>query len=174
MLAIELCLHLPEDSSPHNWLHKNLAQGFGSRRWPDDDEFKRELVRQGIYPRRKLARYMLLALEEMYGHKEPVDTSNATIEHIMPQSLSNEWKDCLGDDYAIIHREWLDTIGNLTLTGYNSELGNASFNEKKNRLQHTHFELSRELFSFSSWGPAEIETRGKKMAERAVQRWRRD
>jgi len=115
---------------------------------------------------------MLIALEEAHQHKEPVDTSSATMEHVMPQTLSEQWKAALGSNYAEIHDRWLDTLGNLTLTGYNSELGNATFDEKKQKLQNTHFELSRSLLSHDHWGPAEIEARGKELADIAMKRWR--
>lgn len=170
-ITLELCLNLP-DSKPDMWLQERLTHGSGSRRCPSDQEFAEALVVQRIYPRRKIARYMLVALEEAYQHKEPVDSASATMEHVMPQTLSAEWKLTLGGDYAEIHDRWLDTLGNLTLTGYNSELGNATFDEKKIKLQNTHFELSRILLQHSQWGPAEIEARGKSLAELALQRWR--
>ncbi|MFV8512438.1 HNH endonuclease family protein [Ralstonia pseudosolanacearum] len=130
-------------------------------------------IKQG-YPRRKLARYMLVALEEAHEHKELVDTTTATMEHIMPQTLSDEWKAALGPEYKAVHEKWLDTIGNLTLTGYNSELGNDPFEQKQRMLQNTHFELSRPLLNEEAWGATEIEARGKRLAELAVRRWGRD
>lgn len=170
-ITLELCLNLPS-AKPDAWLQERLTHGSGSRRCPTDQEFVEALVVQRIYPRRKIARYMLIALEEAHQHKEPVDTSSATMEHVMPQTLSDQWKTALGEHYAEIHDRWIDTLGNLTLTGYNSELGNATFEEKKIKLQNTHFELSRSLLSRAQWGPAEIEARGKVLAEIAMKRWR--
>jgi hypothetical protein len=170
-ITLELCLNLPP-AKQDAWLQERLTHGSGSRRCPSDQEFFEALVVQRIYPRRKIARYMLIALEEAHQHKEPVDTSSATMEHVMPQTLSEQWKAALGSDYAEIHDRWLDTLGNLTLTGYNSELGNATFDEKKQKLQNTHFELSRSLLSLDHWGPAEIEARGKELADIAMKRWR--
>jgi hypothetical protein len=115
---------------------------------------------------------MLVALEEAHQHKERVDSAGATMEHVMPQTLSDEWKNSLGADFAETHDRWLDTLGNLTLTGYNSELGNATFSEKKAKLQNTHFELSRNLLTYNQWGSSEIEARGKSLAELALRRWR--
>ncbi|MFM0141265.1 DUF262 domain-containing protein [Paraburkholderia sp. RL18-085-BIA-A] len=172
-ITLELCLNLP-DSNLNLWLRDKLAQGSRGSRWPTDQEFSEALLVQRIYPRRRIARYMLVALEESHEHKEPVDTSTATIEHIMPQTLSAEWKRELGPDHETIHEKWLDTIGNLTLTGYNSELANSPFEEKKAMLQNTHFELSRALLSEAKWGELEIEVRGKNLAERAVLRWNRE
>lgn len=170
-ITLELCLNLPT-AKPEGWLQERLTHGSGSRRCPSDQEFSEALVAQRIYPRRKIARYMLIALEEAHQHKEPVETAYSTIEHVMPQTLSDQWKVALGSNYAEIHDRWIDTLGNLTLTGYNSELGNATFDEKKTQLQNTHFELSRGLLTQEQWGPAEIEARGRVLAEIAMQRWR--
>lgn len=170
-ITLELCLNLPA-AKPDGWLQERLTHGSGSRRCPSDHEFFEALVVQRIYPRRKIARYMLIALEEAHQHKEPVDTATATMEHVMPQTLTDQWKASLGGNYAEIHDRWIDTLGNLTLTGYNSELGNATFEEKKAKLQNTHFELSRSLLAQSQWGPQEIENRGKVLAAIAMKRWR--
>ncbi len=171
-MTLELSLNLP-DEAPQAWLRDRLAQGSGGRRWPTDEEFEEALVMQYLYPRRRIARYMLVALEEAHEHKEPVDSSTATMEHIMPQTLSEPWKVELGPDYPAIHAKWLDTLGNLTLTGYNPELGNLPFDEKKLKLQNTHFELSREVLRYPKWGAAEIEARGKNLAASALTRWSR-
>lgn len=169
-LTVELCQGFP-DNNVALWLREKLLQGSGGRRWPNDEEFSALLVTERIYPRRRIARYLLVALEESYEHKEPVDTTTATIEHVMPQTLSEQWAAELGPDHISVHGKWLDTIGNLTLTGYNSELGNRSFQEKKDMLQNTHFELSRPLLKSATWGGTEIEARGKQLAERATHRW---
>lgn len=114
---------------------------------------------------------MLTALEEAFEHKEPVDPSTATMEHIMPQTLSPTWKQQLGADCELIHERWVDTLGNLTLTGYNSEMGNDPFEEKKAKLTNTHFELSRYVLEKEAWGEAEIRERGEMLAESALKRW---
>ncbi|HWU78368.1 MAG TPA: DUF262 domain-containing protein [Rhodanobacter sp.] len=172
-MTLELCSNLPEDA-PQIWLRDKLTQGAGGRRWPVDEEFEAALVSQDLYPRRRIARYVLVALEEAYEHKEIVDSSTATMEHIMPQTLSDPWKAELGPDCLAIHEKWLDTLGNLTLTGYNSELGNLPFEEKKRKLENTHFELSREVLRCTKWGVIEIEARGKRLAALALKRWNRN
>jgi len=172
-MTLELCLNLP-DEAPQIWLRDKLVQGSGGRRFPTNEEFGEALVTQHLYPRRRIARYLLVALEEAYEHKETVDPFTATMEHIMPQTLSQPWKEELGPDYLAIHEHWLDTLGNLTLTGYNPELGNLPFEEKKRKLQNTHFELSREVLKCPKWGATEIEARGKKLAALALTRWNRN
>lgn len=171
-ITMELCLNLPE-SDPATWLKGRLGNGSGGRRWPNDQEFMEALISRPLYPRRRIARYMLISLEESFKHKETVDTSSATIEHVMPQTLTPAWESELGEDYAQIHEKWLDTIGNLTLTGYNSELGNAPFEDKKAQLQNTHFEMSKSLLEKSKWDAEEIEDRAKKLSQIAVKRWER-
>lgn len=171
-IAMEICLHLPE--VPTNiWLREKLGQGSGGRRWPLDEEFKESLINQSIYTRRRLARYMLIALEESYEHKETVDTTTASIEHVMPQTLSEKWKEDLGSTYLEIHERWLDTLGNLTLTGYNSELSNDPFIVKKEKLVNTHFEMTKSILEKENWGAEEIKERATSLAMKAVVRWSR-
>jgi uncharacterized protein with ParB-like and HNH nuclease domain len=172
-ITLELCANLSEHN-PHIWLRENLAKGSSGRRWPSDQEFADALVTGRLYPRRKLARFMLEALEGAFDHKEPISTTTATMEHIMPQTLSDAWRDSLGPDVDRMHERWIDTLGNLTLTGYNPELGNLPFEAKKAKLANTHFELSRSLLSSDEWGPKAIESRGHALAAIAVRRWARE
>ena len=101
------------------------------RRFPNDEEFKRELQLRDLYnfPRRS---YWLRRLEN-YGRKERVEVDEYTIEHILPQNenLSKEWKEALGAEWERIRETWLHTLGNLTLTGYNSEYSDRTFVEKR-------------------------------------------
>lgn len=168
--TLELCLSAPDDKV-EDWLREKLRAFSAGRRWPRDEEFAHSLVSQNLYPRRRAARYVLQALEDSFQHKEPVDSSTATIEHVMPQTLSSEWRSALGDSAEAHHERWSDTLGNLTLTGYNSELSNAPFAEKKEKLANTHFELTRPVLGCDTWGPKEIEERGQKLAKVAVARW---
>jgi len=90
------------------------------RRFPSDEEFKRELQVRDLYNFRSRS-YWLRRLEN-YGRKEIVALSEYTIEHILPQNenLSKHWKEALGVEWERIREAWLHTLGNLTLTGYNS------------------------------------------------------
>lgn len=91
------------------------------RRFPNDIEFKKEFTARDLYniPRRS---YWLRRLEN-FNRKERVEVDLYTIEHIMPQNanLSEQWKQELGPEWERVHESWLHTLGNLTLTGYNSE-----------------------------------------------------
>jgi hypothetical protein len=172
-MMLELCANLP-DEAPHLWLRERLTQGGGGRRWPVDSEFFDAMVGERLYPRRGIVRYVLIGLEESYEHKEPVDPVSASIEHIMPQTLSVPWEEMLGSNAAEVHERWLHTLGNLTLTGYNAELSNLPFEDKKGKLAHTHFELTRELLGEQRWAEDEIVARGQRLAQRALLRWPRD
>jgi hypothetical protein len=101
------------------------------RRFPNDDEFKREIKVRDLYNFRSRS-YWLRRLEN-YEHKERVDVDEYIIEHILPQNenLSKEWKEALGAEWERIRDTWLHTLGNLTLTSYNSEYSDRPFVEKR-------------------------------------------
>ena len=143
--------------------------------WPTDEEFKHAFVGFPVYSRR-LARTRLIleSLEESFGHKEaPEITENITVEHVMPQTLTTDWADMLGPRAADVHSRWLHTPGNLTLTGYNPELGNASFYQKKELLEDAKFSLTHEILKCDRWDENAIKTRGEALADRSVQIWSR-
>ncbi len=110
-------------------IEKHFSSLTKEQRFPDDDEFKEELMRKDFYHFQK-NRYFLERLEH-FDTKEPVNTQECNIEHIMPQTLNDDWKRDLGQDHERIHTQYLHTIGNLTLTGYNSKYSNESFQKKK-------------------------------------------
>ena len=101
------------------------------RRFPSDDEFKRDIQTRDLYNFR--SRSYWLRRFENHDRKERVPVDEYTIEHIMPQSeqLSSAWKVALGDEWERVHQTYLHTLGNLTLTGYNSEYSNRPFKEKR-------------------------------------------
>ena len=143
--------------------------------WPTDEEFKHAFMGFHVYSRR-LARTRLIleSLEESFDHKEPPKiTEDITVEHVMPQTLTTDWAEMLGPHAADVHSQWLHTPGNLTLTGYNPELGNASFYKKKELLVDARFSLTHEILTCDRWDENAIKTRGEKLAERAVQIWSR-
>jgi hypothetical protein len=104
-------------------------------------------------------------------HRETVDLSKATIEHLLPQSITPEWKNELGANAKEIHSNLINTFGNLTLTAYNAELGNLTFAEKKAKLENTHIELNRWILQQENWRAGEIETRAKYLLRKAKQIW---
>ncbi len=144
------------------------------RRFPSDDEFKRELSSRDLYnfPRRS---YWLRRIEND-GRKEHVPVDEYTIEHIMPQneSLSAKWRQELGPEWERVHETWLHTLGNLTLTAYNSEYGDRSFLEKRDMpggFGESPLRLNEDLGSVGIWNEAAIQARARRLADKATRVW---
>lgn len=131
---------------------------------PSDADFISSLMERNLYRKNALCKYLLLAIENQ--GKEKIETDNLSIEHIMPQNkkLSKSWQTMLGDNWETIHNKYLHTIGNLTLTGYNSELGDRSFEQKKQKLENpetpTHISiLYKDILNQDSWDEKTITQR---------------
>lgn len=144
------------------------------RRLPRDEEFRREFVVKDVYNLR--ARNYLLSKLENHGRKERVDISTYTIEHVMPQNpeLSSEWRVALGDNWKQVQEQYLHTIGNLTLTGYNSELSDRPFEAKRTMVggfADSPIRLNRSLARLATWGEHEIRRRAAELADLAVKVW---
>lgn len=168
-IFLQLAKNFP--STDHfQWLHRFLSSFSGSGRFPRDAEFAVAFMTQPQY-RRGTTRFILCRLEKSFKHKEIVDLLTATIEHILPQTLNNEWRNELGPESAQVHSTLIDTFGNLTLTGYNSELGNLPFAEKKAKLENTHIELNRWVLEQSNWRALEIQSRAENMLKIANEIW---
>lgn len=144
------------------------------RRYPTDEEFKRQLQVRNLYAFNRRS-YWLRRFEN-FGRKERVMVQDYTIEHIMPQneSLSSEWKTSLGEDWKRVHEQYLHTLGNLTLTGYNSEYSDRPFAEKRDMeggFKQSPLKLNEGLGSCEQWTESEIQTRSMKLSERALSIW---
>ncbi|RVY52719.1 DUF262 and DUF1524 domain-containing protein [Helicobacter pylori] len=143
-------------------------------KFPKDSEFKDSFITIDFYKFKK-NKYFLERLEN-FDTKEPVNTQECTIEHIMPQTLTEEWKRDLGENFQAIHEKYLNTIGNLTLTGYNQEYSNKSFQEKRDMekgFKQSPLRLNQSLKdnSKSVFGEKEIEKRANDLADWALKIW---
>jgi hypothetical protein len=147
-----------------------MAAGTGNSRWPNEAQFKTDFRTREQYGR-KATKHVLASLEANFEHKEPADLNTATIEHLMPQELNDDWKKMLGDKYEDVYSRLLHTFGNLTLTGYNSELGNLPFRQKQQKLDTSHIELNRWICEQATWDAATIEARAAVLADTAVKIW---
>lgn len=129
---------------------------------------------QGRGPQKKL---ILQWLEESYRLKEVVSPDDLTIEHVLPQTLSDEVReelaDVLGDgaDIAYEHERIVHTLGNLTLSGYNSEMSNSPFEKKKGWLATSGLRMNQIIAEHSKWGPVDIVSRANDLAERIIELW---
>jgi hypothetical protein len=144
--------------------------------FPNDSRFKSAFTRFDLYDS-KYAFKVLQQLEMSFGSKEAPDPEQATIEHILPQTLSKEWKDDLGPNAREIKDQWVHTVGNLTFSGYNTGLSNKRFSVKLQGLGETlgysksNFELTKMLVESAKWGAEEIEKRGRELSERSTAIW---
>ncbi len=155
---------------------KSLEAHFGSltekQRFPNNDEFKKLFITIDFYKFKK-NKYFFERLEN-FDTKEPVNTQECTIEHIMPQELTEEWERDLGENFQEIHNKYLHTIGNLTLTGYNSEYSNKSFQEKQGMekgFKDSPLRLNQGLRDLESFGEEEIKKRANDLADLALKIW---
>ena len=147
------------------WLRDNLSSGSAGRRWPGDEEFRQAWLHYNVYSVRKRCKLILDALETSYGHKEPAALDAATIEHVMPQTLTQQWRNMLAEngDPDKVHVLLVDTIGNLTLTAYNSELSNLGFQEKKELYATSNYSLNGCFAAYLVWNAEQIEDRASKL-----------
>lgn len=151
-----------------------LLQKSGSARFPRDEEFQAAFVVKDIYNFHK-RRYLFSQLEN-YKWKEFVNVGAYTIEHILPQNpnLSAEWQEELGPHWQEVQERYLHTIGNLTLTGYNPEMSDRPFREKRDMdcgFVHSKLSLNNELSRLEHWNAEEIEKRARRLAALATEIW---
>ena len=144
------------------------------RRFPRDEEFREQLLIKDVYNFR--SRNYLLRKLENHNRKELVNVERYTIEHIMPQNenLSNEWKEELGESWKGVHDKYLHTIGNLTLTGYNPELSDKPFKEKRDiegGFADSPIRLNQSLAKLEHWNEKEILNRARILSDLAIQIW---
>ena len=145
-----------------------------SRDYPKDSEFRlrfKETKFYGAGARQIKTKLILETIEESFAHKEAAPYDNLTIEHVMPQTLSEWWQNHLGQDWEITQELLLHTIGNLTLTGYNTELSNGDFETKKKIYNDSHLEINKYFSALSAWTRLEIEKRAEILAEQAIAVW---
>ncbi len=144
-------------------------------KFPKDSEFRDSLITIDFYRFKKIKKikYFLERLEH-FDTEEPVDTQKCNIEHIMPQTLPPKWEEDLGENFEAIHEKYLHTIGNLTLTGYNSEYSNNSFLKKRDMekgFTQSSLKLNQGLKELESFGEKEIEERANVLADWALKIW---
>ncbi|GAA6907560.1 DUF262 and DUF1524 domain-containing protein [Helicobacter pylori] len=153
-------------------LEAHFGHLTGKQRFPNNDEFKDLFITINFYSFQK-RRYFFERLEN-FDRKERVYTHEYTVEHIMPKKLTEEWERDLGENFQEIHDKYLHTIGNLTLTGYNPEYSNKSFQEKQGMekgFKDSPLRLNQSLRDLESFGEEEIKKRANDLADLALKIW---
>ena len=146
----------------------------GYKEFPNDERFTTAFKSRDIYNMR--SRNFILRQLENFGNKAPICIENYTIEHIMPQNhnLSPEWQEMLGDNWKEVQKTYLHTIGNLTLTAYNSEMSDHSFLTKidmEGGFKESALRLNSFVVKQSKWTEETIKERACILAEKAKQIW---
>lgn len=144
------------------------------RRFPRDEEFRRELMTRDLYNFRSRS-YWLRCLEN-HDRKEWVPVDEYTIEHILPQNenLSAQWQQALGADWKAVQETWLHTLGNLTLTGYNAEYSDRPFTAKrdmKGGFKESPLRVNKGLGVLEQWNETTIKERAERLADVAAKVW---
>lgn len=147
-------------------------------RMPSDSLFNEGLHFGNMYKKSKVLRFIFDLIEN--DNKEHVDMSGLTIEHIMPETLSNKWMDSLGENYQEIFDRYLHTLGNLSITGYNSEYSNDPYDDKRKLFNLLVTEkktkilkLNEELLdsNINSWGEKQINDRANRLSKIIVEKF---
>ena len=147
------------------------------QRMPRNREFGRNFRERDIYNLRGKNKEYIFDKFENWNSKERTPVESYTIEHIMPQNpnLSQEWRDCLGPNWEEIQKTYLHTIGNLTLTGYNAELSDRPFQEKRDMeggFRQSAIRLNVYLQDLPTWNENEIKKRANHLIEEAYKIWK--
>ena len=144
------------------------------KEFPDNDKFEGAFENRDIYNMR--ARNYILSRLENFDNKAPIIIENYTIEHIMPQNknLSLEWQADLGAEWQDVQKKYLHTIGNLTLTAYNSEMSDRPFLEKMDMaggFKESALRLNKYVILHNKWNQKHIQERAKELAKKAESIW---
>ncbi|MEU6715461.1 DUF262 domain-containing protein [Nonomuraea sp. NPDC046802] len=172
---------LAQDLSPDQPIAETVRAELSraSLAWPSDEELRRSIEEKPFYqegPRLPQQKIILMRLERTYPSRERVDitSKDITLEHVLPQSPGHEWLTALaegGGDPHKLHRKLVHTLGNITLTGHNSELGNSSFEEKRKVFSVSGLAMNQAIAQQERWGEAEIKARAADLSKRAIELW---
>lgn len=171
------------DGTKENYLEKfkyALMKKTASGIYPDDNMFAEGLSNKKVYLMRSKNKKYIMERFENWGTKEVkdvwtlVEEGSYSIEHIMPQTLSSDWKKDLGPDYKIIHEEWLNKLANLTITAYNSSYSNSRFLKKrdmKNGFSDSGIRMNQKIANYDKWTLEELKDRNEYLVDRALKIW---
>lgn len=166
--------HSIDSASVFSSFQAELARLRDNYHFPTNEKFKRGLEERDLYALR-VRRHVLDRLENAH-QKEPSPVQDYSIERIMPKEIAGEpeWQQMLGERWEDIHEAWLNRLGNLTLTAYNSEYRNRPFREKKEMVggfDQSAVRLNEYIRKQTQWTEAQMETRGRKLAAQALEIW---
>ena len=160
-----LCKRIEEIYSGNISLIDLLSSQMYQLRMPNDIEIRSTLESLNFY--KELTRYAKLILGKIEEHRTKVSVDfrdpKITIEHIMPQTITDSWREELGEEADEIHARYLHNIGNLILTEFNVEMSNTSFENKKNRLATSSLAYRLDIMDKERWSLESILSHQKVM-----------
>ena len=162
----------PEEDFAEHWLER-IRKLRNSRIGVPNDEAVREGVRTrkaygGGVTKTSFAVFCALMEDE---HKESPAREKLTIEHVMPQKLTDQWKRDLGEGAEEIHDQYVHKLANLTLSGYNPEMGTARFRRKREVYKKSAIGMTQRLAEEDEWNEDALERRAEDLAARVLRRW---
>ncbi|MGW4365383.1 GmrSD restriction endonuclease domain-containing protein [Nocardia takedensis] len=168
----ELDASLPVDEALHRYLSE------GRKHYATNETLTEAIANSPLYTTGRAAqrKTIMIWIEQLFASKEPVSPDSLTIEHIMPQTLSAQWRSELSAAYGAenvddLHDRLVHTLGNLTLSGYNENLSNHEFARKRETLRASSIRMNQEVARHSAWGPKQIEQRGRELAQLIIAAW---
>ena len=171
------------DGTYDNYVEKMifaLTSKKESGRFPDDQEFSNALSEKQVYLMRGHFKNYLFERIENFGTEEVkdvyerIENGKYTIEHIMPRTLTPQWKKALGDDYEEVYSTWIHRLANLTLTAYNSSYSNNTFAEKRdaeNGFKYSGIRMNQLIAQKDKWTLSELEERNDYLVSKALDIW---
>lgn len=170
-----------DDADYFEAFKREILKKTGKARFPNNHDFRDRFFTYELYnAKSSMRKYILTKLEnsdlkERVAVEEQINDGTLTIEHIMPQTLTDEWKQSLGESWELIYTKYLNTPGNLTLTGYNSDYGNATFEKKlnlpKKGFKFSKLSLNEYVKTCDKWGEEEILARAEYLYKLAEKIW---
>lgn len=156
-----------------------LTHKGGTGRFPEDEEFLYALDTRDFYRIQSRKFYLYDRLEngrseERVSVVQGLEEGTFSVEHIMPQTLNDEWKKSLGSDWERIHEEWCHKMANLTLTAYNSDYSNRPFHQKrdmKDGFKASAFRVNQWIAQQETWGEEQLSAREKMLEEQFCEQW---
>lgn len=181
----KIFMSLYDRIEPRNYLEsieRSLMQRGGTQRFPRDAEVVAMLKDKDIYSTKSRTRTYFFDRLENHNNREFVDVAmpGITVEHIFPQNPEPGWRgDLDADEYALLGEKYLNTVGNLTLSGNNGRLGNKTFLEKRDMnedggeqgYRFSRLWLNRDLQTIDMWGVQQVEARAERVAKRFLEVW---
>ena len=178
----DICMELKnKDKQPQKFkiiIKNKLLQEIKNN--ADDEIFKRNFSQRAFKPNETRTKYILWKLSKPTG-ETALNIKEIQTEHVLPQTLSNEWMKYLKErtsknenEISALHKENLNRIGNLTIIKgeWNISMSNRLFIKKKEDYRKSEFQITKELSNYDEWTFEEIDKRSKQLAEEACKIWR--